>query len=79
MRFNLLNKMFYFLGIDPIIVCFELISMKSDNNIENSKWVRSIQLVAHSVEVRSLVHFKSKLFSGGNYKYTNIYQFLFFI
>lgn len=41
--------------------------MKSDNSVESSKWVRSIQLVAHRVEVRSLVHFKGKLFSGGNY------------
>lgn len=41
--------------------------MKSDNSVESGKWVRSIQLVAHRVEVRSLVHYKDKLFSGGNY------------
>jgi hypothetical protein len=39
--------------------------MKSDTSAESSKWVRSVQLVAHRVEVRSLVHFKGKLFSGG--------------
>jgi len=41
--------------------------MKSDNSIESFKWVKSIQLVAHRVEVRSLVHFKGNLFSGGNF------------
>lgn len=41
--------------------------MKSDNSVESGKWVRSIQLVAHRVEVQSLVHYKDKLFSGGNY------------
>jgi len=41
--------------------------MKSDMSVECNKWVRSVQLVAHTVEVRSLVHFKGKLFSGGNY------------
>lgn len=41
--------------------------MKSEMSVECNKWVRSIQLVAHTVEVRSLVHFKGKLFSGGNY------------
>jgi len=56
-----------FLGVDPLIVCYELISMKSDMSVECNKWVRSVQLVAHTVEVRSLVHFKGKLFSGGNY------------
>jgi len=55
-----------FLGVDPLIVCYELISMKSDMSVECNKWVRSVQLVAHTVEVRSLVHFKGKLFSGGN-------------
>jgi len=41
--------------------------MKSDMSVECNKWVRSVQLVAHTVEVRSLVYFKGKLFSGGNY------------
>lgn len=45
--------------------------MKSDMSVECNKWVRSVQLVAHTVEVRSLVHFKGKLFSGGNYIYLN--------
>lgn len=43
--------------------------MKSDNSAECNKWIRSVQLVAHTVEVRSLVHFKGKLFSGGNFIY----------
>ncbi|CAI6350697.1 unnamed protein product [Macrosiphum euphorbiae] len=55
----------YCSGVDPLIVCYELISMKSDMSVECNKWVRSVQLVAHTVEVRSLVHFKGKLFSGG--------------
>lgn len=41
--------------------------MKSDSSVESVKWVKSIQLVAHRVEVRSLVHFKRNLYSGGNY------------
>lgn len=41
--------------------------MKSDSSVESVKWVKSIQLVAHRVEVRSLVCFKGDLFSGGNY------------
>lgn len=40
--------------------------MKSDSVESSSKWVRSIKLVAHRVEVRSLVPFKGELFSGGN-------------
>ncbi|XP_025416080.1 U3 small nucleolar RNA-associated protein 4 homolog [Sipha flava] len=55
----------YCSGVDPVIVCSELVHMKSDTSAESSKWVRSVQLVAHRVEVRSLVHFKGKLFSGG--------------
>lgn len=42
--------------------------MKSDS-VESSRWVRSIKLIAHRVEVRSLVSFKGELFSGGNYIY----------
>lgn len=70
------NYDFYFLGVDPVIVCYELVSMKSDNSLDSHKWVRSVQLVAHKVEVRSLVHFKGNLFSGGNYvwKLYFIYQ-----
>lgn len=41
--------------------------MKSDNSVESTKWVRSIQLVAHRIEVRALIHFKGNLFSGGIY------------
>lgn len=63
---NFLNNFYSFLGVDPVIVCSELVHMKSDTSAESSKWVRSVQLVAHRVEVRSLVHFKGKLFSGGN-------------
>lgn len=46
--------------------------MKSDNSVESNKWIRSVQLVAHKVEVRSLAYFKDKLFSGGNKVYLNI-------
>jgi len=50
--------------------------MKSDNSVESNKWVRSIKLVAHRVEVRSLVHFKGNLFSGGNYFCLNVLIYL---
>lgn len=46
--------------------------MKSDSSIECGKWVRSIQLTAHQVEVRSLVHINGKLFSGGNHICLNV-------
>lgn len=40
--------------------------MKADNNIDCGKWVRSVNLVAHRVEVKSLIHHKGKLYSGGD-------------
>ncbi|XP_050534508.1 U3 small nucleolar RNA-associated protein 4 homolog isoform X2 [Daktulosphaira vitifoliae] len=55
----------YCSGVDPTIVCYEKITMKSDSNIDCGKWVRSVNLSAHRVEVKSLIHFKGKLYSGG--------------
>ncbi|XP_050429203.1 U3 small nucleolar RNA-associated protein 4 homolog [Adelges cooleyi] len=55
----------YCSGVDPVIVCYELVSMKSDISVECNKWIRSVQLVAHRVEVKSLIHFKGNLYSGG--------------
>lgn len=55
------ENMLYCAGIDPNIVSYVRVSHKNDQN----KWMKSIERKVHDHDVRSLILFDNKVFSGG--------------
>ncbi|PSN57688.1 hypothetical protein C0J52_00311 [Blattella germanica] len=56
----------YCAGVDPLIMCFTKVKMKSGNNTSGNKtkWVKSVQRWIHDHDVRALTLADGKLFSA---------------
>jgi len=65
-------KCFDFKGVDPLIVSFAKISLRSAASTSRSKWVKSVQRRIHDHDVRALALADGKLISGG---WHEIYHF----
>jgi len=60
-----LMKCFVFKGVDPLIVSFAKICLRSAAGTSRSKWVKSVQRRIHDHDVRALALVDGKLISAG--------------
>lgn len=58
-------KCFIFKGVDPLIVSFSKVWLRSAAGTSRSKWVKSVQRRIHDHDVRALALADGKLISAG--------------
>lgn len=58
-------KCFPFIGVDPLIVSFAKVWLRSAAGTSRSKWVKSVQRRIHDHDVRALALADGKLISAG--------------
>jgi len=58
-------KCFAFKGVDPLIVSFKKVCLRSGAGTSRSKWVKSVQRRIHDHDVRALALADGKLISAG--------------